>query len=91
MHKKWMSEFRKSFLFKLARLYQLNGETAKAEHYYQKELAILIHNNDLDGQKRTLKRLLEVSQKLGNNIEAEQISKRLKEIELQLTQIGQQV
>ncbi len=78
-------------LFKLARLYQLNGETAKAEHYYQKELAILIHNNDLDGQKRTLKRLLEVSQKLGNNIEAEQISKRLKEIELQLTQIGQQV
>ena len=57
----------------------------------QKELAILIHNNDLDGQKRTLKRLLEVSQTLGNNIEAEQISKRLKEIEFQLTQIGLQV
>ena len=54
-------------LFKLARLYQLNGETAKAEHYYQKELATLIHNNDLDGQKKNFKKATRSEPKTGQS------------------------
>ncbi len=67
-------------LFKLARTYHLAGDLAKAEQYYQKELIILQHNQDVAGQQGTLKRLIELFDERGDAAKSQAIKTRLAEL-----------